>query len=154
MQVQSAEVKVRSLLALAELAVVLHHSVTGYQLSLQALRLLQAMDASQSGGGRVEGVSGNLPSLDIRLWIECRYWMTRSVVGLEVAPGGGSLLMEVGDHCEEGSQQGEVERVAERELAAAEHALSMLPCQLQAAQQHSQVHNVYTDEPRAKKLKS
>ncbi len=138
-RVESAEVRVRSLLALAELAPVLQHSITGYQLSLQAVRLLQAMEGGRGGRGRVEGISGNLPSLDIRLWLECRYWMARSVVGLEAVPGGGSLLLEVGEQCEECAQHGEVELVAEMEFAAAEHALSLLPCQLEAAQQHSQV---------------
>ena len=70
-RVESAELKVRSLLALAELAVVLQHCISGYQLSLQAIRLLQAMDGGGrggggGGGGGVEGVAGTLPSMDIR----------------------------------------------------------------------------------------
>jgi hypothetical protein len=54
-------------------------------------------------------------------------------------PGGGSLLLEVGEICEECGKHGEVVLVAEMWLAAAEHAMMMLPCQLKAAQQHSQV---------------
>ena len=88
-------------------------------------------------GGK-EGIAV-LKQTDLFLWIECRYWMTRSVVGLDSPPGGGSLLLEVGEYCEECGQHGEVEMVAEMECAAAEHALSLLPCQLEAAQQHSQV---------------
>jgi hypothetical protein len=54
-------------------------------------------------------------------------------------PGGGSLLLGVGEICEECEKHGEVVLVAEMWLAAAEHAMMMLPCQLKAAQQHSQV---------------
>lgn len=133
---ESVEMQVRSLLALSQLAVSLHHCITGYQLSLQGLRLLQTTE--DRGRGTKEGVAV-LREVDLYLWMECRYWMSRSVVGLEAPPGGGSLLLEVGEHCEECGQHGEVELVAEMECTAAEHALALLPCQLQAAQQHSQV---------------
>lgn len=127
---ESIEIQVCALLGLAQLSVVLHHSITGYQLGLQALRLFQSVE---EGGGNLQGV-------DLYLWVECRYWVSRSLVGLECSPGGGGLLLEVGEHCEECGQLGEVEMVAQLELAAAEHAMTLLPCQLQAAQQHSQVH--------------
>lgn len=124
--VESLEIRVHALLGLAELAVSLKQSISGYQLSLQALRLLQE-------------VKVDLKELDVFLWVECRYWMVRSLVGMEALPGGGALLMEVWDLCEESGKLGEVELVAAIGFAAAEHALSLLPCQLQAAQQHSQV---------------
>lgn len=129
------EVRVHALLALARLAVCLQHSVSGYQLSLQALRLLQALEEEGMAGG----VATPLREVDVHLWLECRYWLVRSVVGLEAVPGGGGMLLEVGEHCEECLKLGEVELVAAMELAAAEHAMALLPCQLQAAQQHSQV---------------
>ena len=131
------EVHVRALLGLARLAVVLQHCITAYQLSLQGLRLLQGME---EGGCLKEEERGAaaLRGVDLRLWMECRYWMSRSVVGMGPPPGGGSLLLEVGEYCEECGQHGEVELVAEMEFTAAEHALMLLPCQLQAAQQHSQ----------------
>lgn len=153
------EIRVRSILGLAKLAVSLHQSVSGYQLALQGLRLLQVLEEGEwadeeeeeEGEGTKQevlsgrGISGGegvrlLHELDLHLWLECRHWMARSVVGLEGGPpGGGGLLLEVGEHCEECGQLGGVEMVAGMECAAAEHALCLLPCQLQAAQQHSQV---------------
>lgn len=125
------EVKVHLLLGLAEVAMCVEQRVTAYRLSLQALRLLQV---AEEAGGR-----GLLRELDARLWLECRYLICRSVVGLEAWPGGGAILLEVGEWCAECRRLKEVELGAGLELAAAEHALTLVPCQLEAALQHSQV---------------
>ena len=130
------EMKVQVLLGLVQVSIAFHQSITAYQCSVQALRLLQALkeEECKSKGNK------HLKDLDVCLWLECQYWMVHSVVGLEGRPGGKDVLMEVEKRCEECERYGGVEMVAEIEYAAAEHAMSLMPCQLQTATRHAQVH--------------
>lgn len=127
---ECADVRVEALLELARMTLIFQRSINSYQISLQALRLLQILETKRPE---------KLRELDIRLWFQCRSLMIHSVVGLEGKPGGETVLLEVGELGAECEKIGDVELAAEIEFAAAEHALSLLPCQLQAAIQHSQV---------------
>ena len=143
MGVEILEVRVEILLALVQVAIVLQHSKTAYQLSLQALRLLQSVQKKSCKEGR-----GLLRECDMRLWLESRCWMVRSVVGLLISPGGVEVFCKgggegvVGDACNDCVELGEVELRAEVEFHAALHALSLFPCLLAAAQQHSEASDV------------
>lgn len=153
--VELLEVRVEILLALAHVAITLLHSKSAYQLSLQALRLLQFIEKDDGEEGKAL-----LRACDVRLWLESRCWMVRSMVGLLMKPGGVEVLgmggggegeEEVGggvgvvkEMCDECVEVGEVDLMAEVEFHVAQHAMSLLPCQLQAAMQHSQVRVVTT----------
>lgn len=135
------EVRVEVLLALVQVAIILQHSKTAYQLSLQALRLLQSVQNEALKDGR-----GLLGECDVHLWLESRCWMVRSVVGLLNRPGGVAVLSEGGggegivrEVCGECVEVGEVELMAEVHLHAALHGLSLSPSMLDAALHHSQV---------------
>ena len=139
------ELRVEVLLALARAAKTLLHSKTAYQLSLQALRLIQSAENSTTTW---KGTKAVLSSCDLRLWLESRCWVVRSVVelshppsGAELLPGGGGEVDEgiVREACRECTRLGEVEVMAEMHMSVAEHALSSLPCQVPAALSHSQV---------------
>jgi len=129
------EIQVEILLTLASQAFTLLHSRTAYQLSLQALRLIQ----SAEGSPEVE-----MGSCDLHLWLECRCWVVRSVVGLMHPPLGVGLLSEKRESMVQGALReckrlGEVELAAAVHMGVAEHALSCLPCRVVDAMQHSQV---------------
>ncbi len=133
------EVRIQALLGLAQLSLNLQHSITGYQLSLQAVRLLQSAEEEEESS-RKSSKRGSLKELDPHLWLECTSMMIRCSVGLERVPGGERLFVEVEERCRECEENGDMEIMAEMKFSAAEHAMSMIPCQLQNAQQHSQVH--------------
>ena len=137
--VDMLEVWVEILLTLASQAVTLLHSRTAYQLSLQALRLIQSAE---------ESLEVEMGSCDLHLWLECRCCVVRSVVGLVHPPWGAGLFSEKGEsvvHCalHECKRLGEVELAASVHMGVAEHALSCLPCRVLDAMQHSQVRRGY-----------
>lgn len=138
------ELRVKVYLALASLAKSLLHSRTAYQLSLQALRLIQAAEDCADG----ESVKVNLESSDLRLWLECRYWVVHSITGILHPPKGVDLLQGgngedgvdiVKAVCAECVKLGEVELMAQVHMGVAEHALSSLPTAVPEAMHHSQV---------------
>ena len=79
---------------------------------------------------------------DMRLWLECRVMLARSLVERSDGSEGGRLV-ECGGQCEEGVEEceacGEVELTAELNYTAALHALTCKPCDLAKISSHTQV---------------
>ena len=77
---------------------------------------------------------------DMRLWLECRVMLARSLVERS---DGSEGLVECGGQCEEGVEEceacGEVELTAELNYTAALHALTCKPCDLAKISSHTQV---------------
>ena len=80
-------------------------------------------------------------SCDVRLWLECRVMLARSLMGRGDAGGWG--VVECGGQCEEGVGEceacGEVEMTAELHYTAAMHALTCEPRDLAKISSHAQV---------------
>ena len=79
---------------------------------------------------------------DMRLWLECRVMLARSLVGRSDGSEGGRLV-ECGGQCEEGVEEceacGEVELTAELNYTAALHTLTCKPRDLAKVSSHTQV---------------
>ena len=79
---------------------------------------------------------------DMRLWLECRVMLARSLVGRSDG-GEGGRLVECGIQCEEGAEEceacGEVELTAELHYTAALHALTCKPRDPAKTSFHTQV---------------
>ena len=129
----SLELRVRTLLSLARLSLCLQHSSTAIQLSLAALRVMQAATA---GGSH-------------RLWLESRRSLAESLVGRSTGGVGGRRgvsggdVMECAVQCEEGVKEaerfGDLELAAEFRFVAALHALSLSPPDTQTIMTQAQV---------------
>ena len=88
---------------------------------------------------------------DMRLWLECRVMLARSLMGRSDG-GEGGRLVECGMQCEEGVEEceacGEVELTAELHYTAALHALTCKPRDPAKTSSHTQV-GTGNLEPRA-----
>lgn len=141
----SPELQVRTYLAMAHVSLALYQPSIATQLSVAALRRLQSTERdsdlgeSEQSERRVNGSPLRLSQLaaDLRLWLECRSTLAKSLVGAS------SVWLSCVEVCREGCEEseacGDVEMRAEFHLTAAEHALSVESPNLDLIQTHAQV---------------
>ena len=139
------DLRVRSYLAMAYVALTLCQPSLATQLSLAALRYLQSTKKNSDLGEseafeKSFGLSSSRLSqsaADLRLWLECRSVLAKSLIG---ASNVWLQCEEVcSDGCEESEACGDLEMWAEFHLIAAEHALSVESPNLDLIQGHAQV---------------